>query len=502
MTIIVLLILAGVSLNAIVGENGIITNAQNAKVQAEEAELWEQIQMILVESEGIEFDSFDEKVEWVQDQFELKGLNATAGTWLEEGKMILTYGIDGGTKHGVVIQNNLEKNMEGNVEEEFELITASGYVPGDTNNQGEWEIEVITTENKTTGYSGTVGTARIKGYHGNYGNIEIPNIVYIIENGKSKGYLVTELLSGLFMNCNDEEIGENVTSIKLNEGLQVIGARCFYGDDSIVNEVIFPKSLIYIGDSAFAKCTEMAGNLNTIVKQQIIMGKNVFSKCKKMSGEISLIMPQKEGGDYTDDVKQEYWTPDSNVEGGGYYKIPNGYLSGCSGLTGDLVIPNFIQKIGENAFYGCEGIESISYEEESKLEEIEAHAFERCTGITSKISFPKTDNGIVIGESSFAYVEGGDIDLTGVKEIGGYCFRNYKGNSNLEEPKSFTSSAVYKSLEPPETEKPIVNEETVTNVVDVNLGDMITEIPQYCFYNAKIIFSRKKDGRYKSFRIK
>ena len=44
-----MLILAGVSLNAIIGENGIITNAQNAKIAAEEAELWEQIQMTLVE---------------------------------------------------------------------------------------------------------------------------------------------------------------------------------------------------------------------------------------------------------------------------------------------------------------------------------------------------------------------------------------------------------------------------------------------------------------------
>ena len=43
-TIIVMLILAGVSLNAIVGDNGILTQAQNAKVASEKANIMEQIE--------------------------------------------------------------------------------------------------------------------------------------------------------------------------------------------------------------------------------------------------------------------------------------------------------------------------------------------------------------------------------------------------------------------------------------------------------------------------
>ena len=48
-TIIVLLILAGVSLNAIVGENGIITNAMEAKIMNAVAILEEQVQMKIAE---------------------------------------------------------------------------------------------------------------------------------------------------------------------------------------------------------------------------------------------------------------------------------------------------------------------------------------------------------------------------------------------------------------------------------------------------------------------
>ena len=53
-TIVVLLILAGVSMNAIVGENGIIRNAQKSKVEAEKAQFIEEAQIVYVESGGIE----------------------------------------------------------------------------------------------------------------------------------------------------------------------------------------------------------------------------------------------------------------------------------------------------------------------------------------------------------------------------------------------------------------------------------------------------------------
>ena len=50
-TIIVLLILAGVSLNAIVGNNGIITNAQGAKFKSEMAKYKEDTETFIFEKE-------------------------------------------------------------------------------------------------------------------------------------------------------------------------------------------------------------------------------------------------------------------------------------------------------------------------------------------------------------------------------------------------------------------------------------------------------------------
>lgn len=51
-TVIVMLILAGVSLNALVGDNGIITQAQKAKIAAEDAAWLEEAQMIAVGAQG------------------------------------------------------------------------------------------------------------------------------------------------------------------------------------------------------------------------------------------------------------------------------------------------------------------------------------------------------------------------------------------------------------------------------------------------------------------
>ena len=50
-TIIVLIILAGVSINMLVGDNGIITQAQNAKEENEKAEIIESIQLEIADKQ-------------------------------------------------------------------------------------------------------------------------------------------------------------------------------------------------------------------------------------------------------------------------------------------------------------------------------------------------------------------------------------------------------------------------------------------------------------------
>jgi len=69
-----MLILAGVSINAIVGENGILTNAQNAKLASEEAARREALEMILFNYNSSEFLGEAEGIQKYLDSIKNSGL--------------------------------------------------------------------------------------------------------------------------------------------------------------------------------------------------------------------------------------------------------------------------------------------------------------------------------------------------------------------------------------------------------------------------------------------
>jgi len=76
-TIIVMLILAAVSLNALVGDNGIVTQAQEAKMRSEDESLKEQVEMVLFEAAQLDFESDEDYLDWVNSAFQTNGLNAS-----------------------------------------------------------------------------------------------------------------------------------------------------------------------------------------------------------------------------------------------------------------------------------------------------------------------------------------------------------------------------------------------------------------------------------------
>ena len=138
LNIIVLLILAAVSISTLTGQNGILTQANNAKTQAEIGEEKEAIGLAYngakTEKQGGEITADD-----LNSQFTKNGVNATAsGT----GAITVTFP-DTGRNYKIKIDNN------GNIEE---------YVPGQGISVGE------KAEENTT----------INGEEGNYSNPTIP----------------------------------------------------------------------------------------------------------------------------------------------------------------------------------------------------------------------------------------------------------------------------------------------------------------------------------------
>lgn len=250
----------------------------------------------------------------------------------------------------------------------------------------------------------------------------------------------------------------------------------------------------------------------------ISLGTCVFNRCSGMTGDIAYVIPSLAEGetDYSDEVKAAYYNNTTEL-----YEFPDDFISGCSGLTGTLTVPYFIQRIGDRAFKSCSGITGLTYEstndKPSVLTSIGDQAFQYCTGLTSTISFPtpnasiSTTPYITLGVRTFDGATGGAIDLTNVASLGEYCFNNYKGNSggktkgkktfsllndfvvssswtgNQTEVHDFDYYEVWGKKTPDATSTTkLVSSGTITDVVNLNLGSTITTLPQYCFYNAKL----------------
>ena len=118
----------------------------------------------------------------------------------------------------------------------------------------------------------------------------------------------------------------------------------------------------------------------------------------------------------------------------GVTEIGFGAFYGCSGLT-SITLPSGVTKIGDFAFYGCSGLTSLTLP--SGLTEIGNYAFYGCSGLTSLI----LPSGVTrIGDSTF-YGCSGLTSLTlpsGVTKIGYSAFKDCRGLTSMTLPSGVT----------------------------------------------------------------
>ena len=116
-------------------------------------------------------------------------------------------------------------------------------------------------------------------------------------------------------------------------------------------------------------------------------------------------------------------------------RIGNNAFKGCAGLT-SVTIPNSVTSIGHSAFEGCKGLTSITIPD--SVTSIEMSAFEGCTGMTH-VTIPNSVTSIEY--CAFSYCEG----LTrvtipnSVTSIGSSAFEGCKGLTSITIPNSVTS---------------------------------------------------------------
>ena len=184
--------------------------------------------------------------------------------------------------------------------------------------------------------SGCISLSSITSSSANYSVSVDSSTYWLIENSTRK----------LLAYC-----GQSATNITTPPSVEVISAESFKGNDTI-ERVTVSSGVTTISSNAFANCTNLTSV--SIASSVATIEEGAFSGCESLE---TLNIPNA-------------------VE-----TIPSNMVSGCTALT-NITIPNSIKVIGERAFYNT-GLENVTIQDESLLEDIQDGAFEECSSLES-----------------------------------------------------------------------------------------------------------------------
>ena len=210
---------------------------------------------------------------------------------------------------------------------------------------------------------------------------------------------VKHIPANLFNPYYSDTFSPNIVKVNLSSTIISIGYWAFYRCNGFTS-ITLPSSLESIGNQAFGGCYSLVEIFN--YSQNIIVEKgddsngDVGAYAKVVYNASDLIGGKPVSRIQIRDKVQYYvygrdfialapavarkslttLTLDSNTT-----EINQHAFDGCSGLTGDLIIPEGVTSIGSSAFLGCSGFTSITIP--SSLTNIEGSAFHDMSGLTN-----------------------------------------------------------------------------------------------------------------------
>ena len=232
---------------------------------------------------------------------------------------------------------------------------------------GDKNIEYTLTQNNSDNNNPTYtlalkGSGRMRDYPGYGAPANAPWMTYakaITQVQISDG--IASIGSGAFIKCS------SLTEIGIPDSVTSIGYRAFK-DCTSAKKISIPSGVISIGEEAFMGCSALKdiGNNNALPVGIKKLEPSTFFKCSSLQ---SITLPEG------------LLEISDNEHGNG------GVFEDCKSLT-SIVIPKTVTKIGTNAFDGCSGLATVTFEKESSLASIGLYAFYQ-SGITG-IEIPDT----------------------------------------------------------------------------------------------------------------
>ena len=395
-TIVILLILAGISLNIVLGNNGIITKAQEAKIENNHSTVLEMIQMKNAdyETEYTFEETEDDFLTYLKGQQILDSNNVINISELI-GKKLST-GNGNNTDVYTIEKDNLEKTYVlkyiGKTKEQDRELGTVGYEKGvkyEDSDPSIFEFE------KSTGSIALKGAARSP--YDPEGDVKQQIIV------------VPEQIDGIKVTKIGIEAGKNSIFGVENKGF----------GNNYVEKIVLPNTITEIRDNAFRFCPKLKEiEMKNGIK---IIGSEVFYNCESLQ---YIKIP-----DSVESIGNEafYWCPKLNsvALSKNMNSISDGLFKFCYELK-NIKIPGNVTNIGKSAFSYCQELTGI--EIPSNVTSIGDDAFYSCY----KLSSIKISNGVKsIGDEVFCYCNISTIDFpASVTQIGKSIF---VGNETLKD---------------------------------------------------------------------
>lgn len=309
-TIVVMLVLAGVSINLLTGDNGAITKAKQAKMKSE-------------------FATYNEELELFNTARHMENPEYSIGT-LTAGKSTLNYNTNNGSGGSI---KEILTSISDEYLDKVEIIKGEIYI----NTKNKMEIEVAQEMGiKPNPYD--IKDGILLSSTGNLllmdetGTVTIPDSVKEIGSGafsKLTG-LKKIVIPGTVKKISSSAFAFNSTleEVVLEEGIKEIGDQAFNGCTKL-RTVKLPQSLKTIEQLAFYNCSNLE-SINIPSEVQNI-GSYVFADCRALNS-----------------VKIEE----------GVTKVTSKEFSDCTNLT-SITIPSTVTNINPNAFDRCTNLNEI-----------------------------------------------------------------------------------------------------------------------------------------------